>query len=177
MKATRSVTHDSFRLARHLGACVLFAASLTAIAKPAHVQSLVGRRAPEFARRDLAGQIVRLDSFRGKVVLLNFWATWCAPCQTEMPVFNSWQRSYGSQGFQSIGISMDDDEDAARSLVNKLRLDYPVAMGDARLGERYGGILGLPMTFLIGRDGKVLAQFQGGGNLKSLEIEIRSALQ
>jgi len=176
MKATLSATHDSFRLARCLGVCMLFAASLAG-AQPAHVRSLAGKPAPAFARRDLAGQIIRLDGLRGKVVLLNFWATWCAPCQAEMPVFDSWQHEYGSRGFQVIGISMDDDEDAARGLVNNLRLDYPVVMGDARLGERYGGVLGLPITFVIGRDGKVLAQFQGEGNLNLIEKAIKSALQ
>jgi cytochrome c biogenesis protein CcmG, thiol:disulfide interchange protein DsbE len=141
-----------------------------------HSQSLIGKSAPQFARRDLNGRTVDLRSLRGKVVLLNFWATWCAPCQSELPVFNSWQRSYNPRGFQVIGISMDDDADSARSLVNRLRLDYPVAMGDAKLGVRYGGVLGLPKTFLIGRDGKVQAEFQGESDLKSIEGKILAAL-
>jgi peroxiredoxin len=177
MQATRRVSHDSYRLARCLGACVLVAASIAASAQSAPVQSLVGRQAPQFARRDLHGHTIDLRSLRGKVVLLNFWATWCAPCQTEMPVFSEWQRTYGPQGFQVIGISMDDDSDAARKLVEKLGLAYPVAMGDAKLGEQYGEVLGLPKTFLIGRDGKVLAQFQGESALKSIERSIKSALQ
>lgn len=176
MKATQPVNHDSCRLARFLGAFALIAASLAAGAQPAHVHSLVGRQAPAFARRDLAGQSIRLADLRGKVVLLNFWATWCAPCQTEMPVFTAWQRKYGPQGLAVIGISMDDDSDAARKLIEKLKIAYPVAMGDAKLGEEYGEVLGLPKTFLIGRDGKVLAQFQGETDLKAMEEELNAAL-
>ncbi len=139
-------------------------------------QSLIGKPAPQFVRRDLNGQTVDLRSLRGNVVLLNFWATWCAPCEQEMPVFDSWQRRYNPRGFQVVGISLDDDADSAQKLANKLKIAYPVAMGDAKLGERYGGILGLPMTFLIGRDGKVLAEFQGESDLKSIEGEIKAAL-
>jgi peroxiredoxin len=177
MNVQRRVTHAPGRLVRHLGACALIASSLAATAQPARVQSQVGKRAPAFTRRDLAGQIINLNSFRDKVVLLNFWATWCAPCQTEMPVFSAWQREYGSQGFQVIGISMDDDAGAARKLVEELKIAYPVAMGDARLGEQYGGVLGLPLTFLIGRDGKVLAQFQGETDLKTMQAQMSRALR
>jgi cytochrome c biogenesis protein CcmG/thiol:disulfide interchange protein DsbE len=173
----RDITHNSCSLARFLGACVLIAASLAASARPAHVYSLVGKQAPAFTRRDLSGRSINLVSLRGKVVLVNFWATWCAPCRQEMPMFQAWQREYGSQELQVIGISMDDDSDAALKLVEKLKIDYPVAMGDANLGERYGGVLGLPMTFLIGRDGKVLAQFQGETDLKKMEVQMNRALR
>jgi cytochrome c biogenesis protein CcmG/thiol:disulfide interchange protein DsbE len=176
MNAKQRATNEFCRLARCLGACVLITASLVASAQPARVHSLVGKQAPAFTRLDLSGQTINLRSLRGKVVLLNFWATWCAPCQQEMPVFSAWRREYGSQGLAVIGISMDDDADSARNLVNKLGLTYPVAMGDAKLGERYGGVLGLPMTFLIGRNGKVLAQFQGETDLKTMEAKLKSAL-
>jgi cytochrome c biogenesis protein CcmG, thiol:disulfide interchange protein DsbE len=138
--------------------------------------TLIDRKAPEFARKDLGGRILDLRSFRGKVVLLNFWATWCAPCLTEMPVFNSWQRQYGPQGMQVIGISMDDDSTPVRKLVTKLKPEYPVAMGDARLGERYGGVLGLPLTYLVDRNGIVRAQFQGEINLDIIETRLKMAL-
>jgi thiol-disulfide isomerase/thioredoxin len=137
------------------------------------VESLVNKKAPEFARRDLSGTSLDLRSFRGKVVLLNFWATWCAPCKLEMPVFTAWQRHYGPQGLQIIGISMDDGPEGVRSLVAKLKLNYPVVMGDARLGERYGGVLGLPMTYLIDRNGVVRAQFQGETDLNTMEKELK----
>lgn len=134
--------------------------------------TLVNRPAPEFARRDLNGHWLDLAHFRGKVVLLNFWATWCAPCQAEMPVFSLWQSEYGPSGLQVIGISMDDDAAPVRKLLLHLHLTYPIAMGDARLGRRYGGVLGLPLTFLIDRRGVVRARFQGETDLHVIEKEV-----
>lgn len=143
---------------------------------PIHRESLVDKRAPEFTLRDLNGASINLASFRGKVVLLNFWATWCGPCEVEMPIFAEWQRQYGPPGFQAIGISMDDDPALAHKLAAKLKLNYPVAMGDEKLGELYGGVLGLPLTFLIGRDGIVRAKFQGEIEPKTIQTKLQELL-
>lgn len=139
-------------------------------------QSLINRRAPEFARQDLRGQTVGAAQSRGKVVLLNFWATWCAPCQLEMPVFSKWEKQYGPQGLLVIGISMDDDAEPVRKLLQRLKVDYPVAMGDAAVGKKYGGVLGLPETFLIDRSGVVRAQFQGEADLNKIEASLKNLL-
>jgi peroxiredoxin len=132
--------------------------------------------APEFTLHDLSGASIDLASLRGKVVLLNFWATWCGPCEVEMPIFADWQRQYGPQGFQVIGISMDDDPALARKLVQKLKLNYPVAMGDEKLGELYGGVLGLPLSFLIDRNGIVREKFQGEIEPKTIESRLKVLL-
>lgn len=137
---------------------------------------LLNRLAPEFVRTDLNGRRVDLKALRGKVVLLNFWASWCGPCQVELPRFQSWQRTYGSAGLQVLTISMDDSDAPARSIVRKLHLDVPVVMGDDRLGREYGGILGLPITFLINRDGTVAERVEGGADLVSMEGRVRSLL-
>ncbi|MGA8783312.1 MAG: TlpA disulfide reductase family protein [Terracidiphilus sp.] len=139
-------------------------------------QSLLNLRAPDFALTTLDGKPLRLSAFRGKVVLLNFWATWCAPCQIEMPEFARWQRELGPSGLQVIGISMDDDPAPARRLVERFSLGYPVAMGDERIGTRYGGVLGLPLTFLIDRDGIVRARFQGETDLHAIESRVKALL-
>ena len=128
-------------------------------------------------RKDLSGARLDLKGFRGKVVLLNFWATWCGPCQQEMPVLSSWQLEYGSEGFQVIGISMDDSPAPVRTMVAKMKLSYPVAMGDAALGQRYGGVLGLPLTYLIDKDGVVRAVFQGDTDMKSIERQLKLVLR
>jgi len=154
---------------RRLLAGLLLAACFAAGAQTA---PLVGKKAPEFTRKDFSGSRIDLAGFRGKVVLLDFWATWCASCQVEMPTFVQWQRDYGPRGLQVIGISMDDDPALARRLAAKLRLNYPVAMGDEKLGELYGGVLGLPLTYLIGRDGKLRARFQGEADLKTIEKQL-----
>ena len=159
-------------LAGLIGALVASSAAHTAFA----AQDLLNKHAPVFSLRDLNGQTLRLSSFRGKVVLLNFWATWCAPCQLEMPVFAAWQRQYGPQGLEVIGISMDDDAPPPRRLVERLKLNYPVAMGDEHLAARYGGVLGLPLTFLIDRNGVVRARFQGETDLKGIENRLRTLL-
>ena len=140
------------------------------------IGTLINKKAPEFARRDLTGTRIDLKSLRGKVVLLDFWATWCAPCLIEMPEFATWQREYGPRGLQVIGISMDDEAAPVRSLVAKMKLNYPIAMGDARLGARYGGVLGLPLIYLIDRNGVVRAQFQGETDVKTIEERLKLML-
>jgi len=166
------------RTLRHILIACCIAASLAASAAPAGLapDNLLNQKAPGFTLTGLNGQTLRLAAFRGKVVLLNFWATWCAPCQLEMPVFAAWQRQYAQQGFQVIGISMDDDAATARRVAERLRLNYPVAMGDERLAARYGGVLGLPLTFLIDRNGVVRARFQGERDVKSIESKINALL-
>jgi peroxiredoxin len=152
-----------------LGACLANAGGPRAYA----AKSLLHKKAPEFARRDLDGLALDLASFKGKVVLLNFWATWCAPCQLELPKFSAWQRQYAAQGLQVVAISMDDEPAPVRKLCARLKLSFPVAMGDEQLGELYGGVLGLPLTFLIDRKGEVRAQFQGESDLKELERQMK----
>ena len=154
--------------------CLCVAPATSHAVPPA--QNLINKKAPGFALTDFSGQSLTLDRFRGKVVLLNFWATWCAPCQVEIPVFAAWQRKYGPQGLQIIGISMDDDAGPARRLAARLQLNYPVAIGDERLGTRYGGVLGLPSTFLIDRDGVIRAQFQGEADLRLIERHVTALL-
>ena len=138
--------------------------------------TLVHKKAPEFVRTDLDHKRLDLNAYRGEVVLLNFWATWCAPCQVEMPSFVAWQRKYGPRGLQVIGVSMDDDPALVRAAYRKLKLNYPVAMGDVKLGDLYGGVLGLPMTFLIDRHGEIRAEFQGETDLNKIESQLQSLL-
>jgi peroxiredoxin len=94
-----------------------------------------------------------------------------------MPRFVAWQNQYGSRGLQIIGISIDDDPALARKLFDKLKLNYPVAMGDEQLGRLYGGVLGLPLTFLIDGQGIVQAQFQGEIGLKLIEEQFKPLLR
>jgi cytochrome c biogenesis protein CcmG/thiol:disulfide interchange protein DsbE len=137
---------------------------------------LVHRAAPDFSREDLNHQKIKLTSYRGKVVLLNFWATWCAPCLTEMPTFKQWQKQYGPDKFQVIGISMDDASPEVIATVARLKLNYPVLMGDEHLGIAYGGVLGLPVSFLIDRSGKIDARYQGA-DLTRMKSDLQNLLQ
>lgn len=149
---------------------------LALVSQTAASDSGVRRTAPNFSREDLSHKEINLASYRGKVVLLNFWATWCAPCLTEMPTFKEWQKQYGSDKFQVIGVSMDDAAPEVIATVARLKLSYPVVMGDEHLGAAYGGVLGLPVTFLIDRDGKISARFQGV-ELTRIKGDIQSLLK
>lgn len=146
-------------------------------AAPANVPAPATRPlAPDFSREDLSHGMVSLSALHGKVVLLNFWATWCTPCLAEMPKFAQWQQRYGGLGLQVVGISMDDEAAPVMATYGKYHLDYPVVMGDAALGEQYGGVYGLPVTFLIDRNGHISARHQGAADLDQLEGEIRALL-
>jgi thiol-disulfide isomerase/thioredoxin len=133
--------------------------------------------APDFSLPDLSGKPLTLSSLRGKVVLLDFWATWCVPCRQEIPRFIELQNQYGDHGLQIIGVSMDDSPDPVRDFYQQLKMNYPVVMGDAKTGEQYGGVLGLPIAFIIGRDGKIYSKHIGATSAETFEEEIVKLLQ
>lgn len=141
---------------------------------PGHV--LLGHAAPDFTRLDINHQQIHLAGFRGKVVLLNFWASWCGPCLEEMPRFTRWSAEYAARGLEILGVSMDDDVADARAVVARLGVHYPILMGDPRLAESYGGVLGLPVSFLIDRGGILRARIDGQTNLDALEQRLRSLM-
>ncbi len=176
-RAARSRAVGSLRFLSLL--LLLLPASIThlpLVAQTATHGVRVGHLAPNFSREDLTHRKIVLRSYRGKIVLLNFWATWCEPCLTEMPKFEEWQKQYGSQSFQVIGISMDDALPEVIATVSRLKLNYPVLMGDEYLGADYGGVLGLPVTFLIDRDGKIQARYQGTP-LTRIHSDLQNLLQ
>jgi peroxiredoxin len=133
--------------------------------------------APDFSVNDIAGKKLALSQYRGKVVLLDFWATWCAPCLEEIPHFVQMQDKYGAQGFQAIGISMDDGPKPVQEFYKQHKLNYPVAIGSSALADSYGGILGLPVTFVINRDGKIRKKYVGATDPNAIEQEVAQALQ
>ncbi len=159
------------------GALFLIALCMAILPDSLHAQSsLLNKPAPEFVRTDLSGRQVDLKALRGKVVLLNFWATWCGPCQVELPQFQAWQDKYSSAGLQVIAVSMDDDATPVRAAVRKLHLRLPVVMGDDKFGSLYGGVLGLPITFLIARDGTVVDRHEGAVDPPMMERKVRALL-
>ena len=139
--------------------------------------SLLNKPAPPFARTSLQNERVDLAALRGRVVLLNFWATWCGPCQVEMPRFVQWQEKYRAEGLSIVGVSMDDDSQPVTSFLGKHKLNYPIVMGDEKLGLAYGGVLGLPVTYLIDRQGTIRARYKGETNLDAMETAIRQLLR
>jgi cytochrome c biogenesis protein CcmG/thiol:disulfide interchange protein DsbE len=133
--------------------------------------------APDFTLESLDGKSVRLSDLRGKAVLLNFWATWCAPCKIEMPWFVELQSQYGSQGLQIVGVAMDDSskEDIAK-FAKEMGVNYPVLLGKEAVGDAYGGVPALPESFFIGRDGKIVDKIIGLKGRGEIEDSIKKAL-
>ncbi len=138
---------------------------------------LRGQVAPDFELQSLEGKNVKLSDFRGKAVLLNFWATWCGPCKIEMPWFVELQKEYGPQGFQIVGVAMDDasTEDIAK-FARQMRVNYPILLGKEAVGESYGGVGVLPTTFFIDRDGKLVAREFGLQSRSVFVDHIKEAL-
>jgi thiol-disulfide isomerase/thioredoxin len=133
--------------------------------------------APDFTLESLDGKTVKLSDLRGKAVLLNFWATWCGPCKIEMPWFVELQKQYADQGFQIIGVAMDDSskEDIAK-FAKEMGVNYPVLIGKEAVGEAYGGVPALPETFFIARDGKIIDRIIGLKGRAEIEDSIKKAL-
>ena len=129
-----------------------------------------------FSLTDLSGRTFSLSDSRGKVVVLDFWATWCDPCKQEIPHFIEMQSKYAPQGLQILGISMDDDEPPVRLFQQQFKMNYPVAIGNPKLADEYGGILGLPITFVIDRKGRITARHIGATDPSVIEAEVQKLL-
>jgi len=144
-----------FGIASLAAATLLLSSSCTspvnASSKPLNNRKL----APDFSLMDSNGALVKLSEYRGKVVLLNFWATWCGPCQLEIPWFEEFEQQYKSKGFEVIGVSMDDDGwPVVKPYIAEHKLNYRVLLGNDSVSQLYGGLEALPTTFLIDREGK-----------------------
>jgi cytochrome c biogenesis protein CcmG/thiol:disulfide interchange protein DsbE len=133
--------------------------------------------APRVKMVDLDGRAIDTASYNGRVVLINFWAAWCTPCAEEIPQFVALQEKYGSQGLQTIGISMDDKEAALRDFYRKYKINYPVVIGNQKIAQEYGGILGLPTSFLVGRDGRIRSKTSGMADFPKLEQDVVALLR
>jgi cytochrome c biogenesis protein CcmG/thiol:disulfide interchange protein DsbE len=118
--------------------------------------------APEFALKDIDGRTVKLSDYRGKVVLLNFWATWCGPCKVEIPWFSEFENTYKDNDFAVIGVSMDEGgwEDV-RPFLQRFKVNYRVVLGDSDVAAQYGGVEALPTSFMIDREGKIASVHVG----------------
>lgn len=136
-----------------------------------------GTPAPDFTLQSLDGSTVRLSEFKGKAVLLNFWATWCGPCKIETPWLVELQNQYGAQGLQIVGVAMDDSgKDEIARFAKDMGMNYPVLLGKETVGEAYGGVPALPESFFVGRDGKIVDKIMGIEGKAEIETAIRKAL-
>ena len=128
--------------------------------------------AKEFTLRSInGGKQVSLSEYRGKVVLVNFWATWCGPCRTEIPWLIAMQQKYAGRGFTVLGLAMDDEEESVvspyvaneRFSVNgeRVAMNYPILIGTSEVAESFGGLLGFPTSVLISKDGKIFKRVTG----------------
>ena len=144
----------------------------------------MGKPAPELRLENLDGKQLSLSDFHGKVVFVNFWATWCGPCQDEIPSLIDLQNKFASKGFTVVGIAMDEE---GKSVVGpfvskelydvhgeKLHINYPILLGSDEASDKFGGILGYPTSFLISRNGQVIMKFQGPPDLDVVARAVES---
>jgi peroxiredoxin len=148
---------------------------------------LADKQAPAFTLRDTTGKKVSLSDYRGKAVVVDFWATWCAPCKVEIPWLEKLHDQYASQGLEILGVSEDDldlDDKAAllkekqeiTESATKLHINYPVLFDDHEVSKPYGGVDALPTTFYVDRNGKVVAATIGLADRDEIEANIKKAL-
>ena len=134
------------------------------------------RAAPDLSVIDLNGDALHTSTYKGKVVLVNFWAAWCTPCAEEVPQFIALQKKYHDQGLQVIGFSVEDDAAELRDFYRKHQMNYPVVPSDLKIADGFGGVLGLPTTFLIGKDNLIHAKHNGATDFSALEQEVIALL-
>ncbi|HEV7218446.1 MAG TPA: TlpA disulfide reductase family protein [Terriglobales bacterium] len=156
--------------------CPLLASQTTS--QPAQPALQPGQAAPDFVLPDSTGTPIKLSAYKGKVVLLDFWATWCTGCKVEIPWYVEFQNKYRNEGLTAIGVSMDDDGwKSVKPFLEEHKLNYPVVIANQDLGNRYGGLPSLPLTLLIDRNGKIAESDAGMVNKNAFENKIKALLR
>jgi peroxiredoxin len=161
-----------------LGVGLLVGSMLWPIESPASLApGNLRKMAPTFALADSKGAMVNLADFRGKVVMVDFWATWCHGCKTEIPWYMEFQKKYADRGLSVIGVSMDDDGwKSVKPFLQENKLNYPVVTGNQDLAKEYG-VDSMPVTLLVDRDGRIADSHSGVVNKDAFEQEIRMLLR
>ena len=144
---------------------------------PAARGGAIGSQAPEFALPDLDGKIVKTADFKGKVVILDFWATWCGPCRMEVPHFVALQSKYGNQGLEIVGLSLDKGGAGdVKPFVKEFNVNYTMLIANDGTASQYGGITGIPTTFVLDKNGKIVKRFLGYTDPEVFEETIKPLL-
>ena len=174
--AVIAATYLADRATRQPRKTILSAANANSAAKPA----------PDVTLKDLEGKDLSLSQYKGKVVLVNFWATWCEPCQVEIPWLIEMQQKYSAKGFTVLGIAMDEEGASVvtpwvkneRFDVNgsKSQMNYPIVVGNDAAADKFGGLLGYPTSILVSRDGKVIKRITGLISYEEMSKSIESNL-
>ena len=155
---------------------LFFAASAPSQLEAASPKDL--KSAPAWELKDTDGKAVKSSDFKGKVVLLDFWATWCPPCREEIPGFVELQKKYGKEGLVIVGISLDEQgPKVVKPFMKKYAINYPVVMGDSKTGALFGGVEAIPTTFVIDREGKIVNKHVGLVAKSTFESEIKALLK
>ena len=161
------------------GLKILLIFLLLPLASASGVTGLAGQPAPDFALKSIDGVNLRLSEFRGEVVMINFWATWCGPCRQEMPLLDELHQRYQKVGFRLLGINIDDDRRSATKMVRVLKVGFPVLMDERKEVSRLYDVDAMPATLLIDRSGIVRYVHHGyrSGYEQSYVDEIRELLK
>ena len=148
------------------------------VASDEGLPNLRGKKAPAFTLKTQDGRKVSLADYKGKAVLVNFWATWCVPCKLEMPWFVDLHKQYASQGFEILGVDEDETKDHGQidKFAKKIGVNYPILLGSDMTSKTYGGIDVLPTSFYVGRNGKVVEEAAGLISRDEIEANIKKAL-
>jgi peroxiredoxin len=171
----------SARLLIHASVLIFALAGILVAADQVRVRAILQpanerKPAPEFALKDSSDNTVSLKDYRGRVILLDFWATWCEGCKEEIPWFSEFQRKYGSNGFTVVGVSMDDDGwKVVKPFIGKAEVPYCIVLGDDATARKYK-IENMPDAFLIDRQGRIAATYVGLVDKDNVETNIQAVL-
>ena len=150
----------------------------SAAAPGSDAPTMRGKMAPGFTLATLDGKKVSLSDYKGRPVLVNFWATWCGPCKVEMPWFEQFHKQYAAQGFEILGLTDDVDagKDAIAKVAQKTGATYPILLTDGKVQTAYGGLDYLPMSFYIDRRGVIVEETAGLGGKDEIEAHIKKTI-
>jgi peroxiredoxin len=163
---------------RHLVLSTILALAISVMAAGAAIKPPAQRKAaPAFSLKDTQGKTVRLADYKGKIVLVNFWATWCGPCKHEMPWFVEFQKKWGDKGLVVLGISADEEFTEAKEFAKKQAINYPILEGTEAVMQLYGGVEALPASFLLDRDLRIASTHTGLVSKSIYERELEELLK